>query len=86
MSGTWEVHGWAFIETGGVAPVNFELFDGFDTGGQSIIPFSLGAGQSVRDWLGRDGIFLYGGLFVNVTVGSVRGTIWMRYRERSEGY
>lgn len=71
------LYGWAFQETTGAAPATFELFDGTGSGGQSILPATLTVNQSFRDIWGKPGIEIRTGLFMNVTAGSVRGSVYV---------
>jgi hypothetical protein len=70
--------GWALLETTGVASATAEIWDGQDATGQLLVPISLTAGQSTRDWLAGDGVLSQSGLFLNVVSGTVRGVVWVR--------
>jgi hypothetical protein len=70
--------GWALLETGGVAGATVEVWDGQDATGQLLVPITLLAGQSTRDWLAGDGVLSQSGLFLNVVSGTVRGVVWVR--------
>lgn len=70
--------GWSLKETTGAATAAFELYDGNDVTGQSLAPVTLQANESIRDWFGATGIICERGLFINVTSGSVRGTLFMK--------
>lgn len=70
------LYGWSFLETTGAAPATLDLIDGGNASGASLSPFSLTAGQSTRDWLGKPGLLVQSGLSINVSSGTVRGTIW----------
>lgn len=69
--------GFALRETSGVASATVVLRDGFDAGGDPILPITLAPGESVRDWFGPAGVNLSIGLYVTVT-GAVDGSIWLR--------
>ena len=60
--------------TGG-AGSRFELWDGNDTGGEYIGPFTLTAGQSFDNTYPPVGLVFRNGLFLNVTSGSVAGSV-----------
>jgi len=60
-------------ETTGGAGARFELWDGTDTGGEYIGPYTLSARQSFDNTYCRPLVFR-NGLFVNVTAGSIGGS------------
>lgn len=70
--------GWALKENTGAASAAFELYDGNDTTGQSLTPVNLVANESIRDWFGATGVLCERGLFINVTSGTVRGTLFVK--------
>lgn len=69
--------GWALTESTGAAAAACELYDGNDATGQSLAPIQLGTNESIRDWFGAHGILAERGLYLNVTAGSVRGTLFV---------
>lgn len=71
------LYGWAFLETSGNAAAQLEVFDGTTVNSQSIAPIALLAGQSSRDIWGKPGIEIRTGLFVNISAGSVRGSLYV---------
>jgi hypothetical protein len=60
-------------ETTGSATARFELWDGRNTGGEYLGPWTLSAGQSFDNAYPPHGIVFRSGLFLNVTSGSVAG-------------
>ena len=70
------LHGWAWRETTDAARTEFELRDG--SGGPLIVPVTLSAGQSTRDWLSGTGILVRTGLYLRVLSGSVSASLWFR--------
>lgn len=76
-TGPVRLMGWALKESTGAAAAAFELYDGTDTTAQSLAPVTLVANESIRDWFGTHGIICERGLFINVTAGSVRGTLFV---------
>lgn len=71
------LYGWSLVETTGAAIAACDLIDGGAAAGTEITPITLSAGQSTRDWLGRPGLLVQSGLFLNVTAGTVRGAVWI---------
>lgn len=71
------LYGWGFEETTGTTPALCSLIDGTNAGGQTIVPISLLANESTRDFFGKPGLRVRNGVFLNVISGSVRATIWM---------
>lgn len=69
--------GWGLKETTGAAQAACDVYDGSDATGQLGVPFTLLSNESVRDWLGPNGILFERGVFVNVTAGSVSGSMWI---------
>ena len=61
---------YAFRETSGVNPAIFDFYDGSGAGGQLLLPFSLAAGQSARDFVGSHLVPYYVGLYINVISGT----------------
>ena len=63
-------------ETAGAAAA-FDVLDGTTSGGNVIVPYTLAANQSVREWFAPWGIDFTNGLFVNITAGTVRGALYV---------
>ena len=80
LGGPCLVMGWGFLETTGAAGAVLEIYDGQDTTGELVVPISLLASESVRDWNAGDGIYCSRGVFVRVVSGTVRGAVWVRLR------
>lgn len=78
FSGLCAFVGFALLETTGAAAADIEIFDGADAGGTSLAPISLSSGQSIRDFFGLDGPICSQGIAVKVSVGSVRGSIYIK--------
>lgn len=66
---------WAVKESTGTATAALTLFDGSGTGGVALVPLGLAAGESVRESFGPAGVPLAGGVFLDVTAGSVSGCL-----------
>jgi hypothetical protein len=62
-------------ETTGSAGARFELWDGTSTGGEYIGPWTLSSGQSIDNAYPPKGLVFRNGLFLNVTAGSVAGSV-----------
>lgn len=78
FSGACILAGIAFRETAGAA-AQFELFDGTSSGGVEALPVFLAANGIYQLQMGRDGPLFRSGIFLNVTAGSVRGCLWVKY-------
>jgi hypothetical protein len=62
-------------ETTGTANARFELWDGVSTDGSYMGPWRLGAGQSFDNVYPEHGLRFVGGIFLNVTSGSIAGAL-----------
>jgi hypothetical protein len=62
-------------ETTGTAAARYELWDGTDTGGEYIGPWTILSGQSFDNNYSLYGIPFRHGLFLNVTTGSIGGSM-----------
>lgn len=69
--------GFAAIETTGAASATFDIIDGGDANGPSLLPVSLQPGQSTRDTFSSWGVWIQRGLTVKVSAGSVRGILYV---------
>ena len=76
ITGTLVLFGWTWIETTGSAAAGVELYDGSSTGGALIVPVALNQGESTRDLWGHPGLHVQTGLFLHVTSGSIKGSLW----------
>lgn len=72
------VAGYALRETTGTDTATVILRDGPDAAGDELVPITLAAGESVRDWFGERGPSFVDGVFVDVTSGSVAGALFLR--------
>lgn len=70
------LRGWSFREDNGGAPAAVDIYDGTSTTGTLIATITLTAGESTRDPVPDSGIACPAGIFVNVTAGTIRGSIW----------
>lgn len=68
---TW--HAWR--ETTGTSPAVIRLWDGTGTGGKLLVPVSLLAGQSTRDYTGEHAMPYQTGLYLEVVSGTVEGQV-----------
>jgi hypothetical protein len=68
---TW----WSFRETSGANPCSFRLWDGSNNAGRLLLPFSLTAGESDRDYSGPFGLVYETGLFLEVLTGAFEGVV-----------
>ena len=71
--------GWSLRETTGAAVAAVRLFSGTTAGGQLVASIALASGGSSDHATSDDGVFVTGGLFLDVVAGSVEGAIYARY-------
>lgn len=69
--------GFALRETTGAAAAVVELRES-DAAGPLLVPITLTAGASVREWFAPGGVNFSNGLFVVVVSGSVDGSVFLR--------
>lgn len=62
-------------ETTGSATASWELFDNSSSATQHIMPVTLSAGQSTRDFIGLHCLPFLSGLYYNLVSGSIHGVI-----------
>ncbi len=73
--GAGRIKWWSFRETTGTAPAVFDLYDGTSAAVNPLLTFSLGPGESTRDFVGSHLIPYYVGLWLAVTSGTVLGAM-----------
>lgn len=73
--GAGKVTWWGFRELSGTGGAAFRLWDGSNTTGRMIAPFSLNPSESVREWPGAHSLPYVTGLYLEVISGSFEGTI-----------
>jgi len=71
--------GYSLYETTGSATAQVNIYNGGDTGGQLVLPISLGKSQSAEDWFGPQGLIMDVGIFVNVASGTVNGSLFVHF-------
>lgn len=69
--------GWAVRETAGVTNARLALRDGTTASGRRIVPISLLANESTRDWLSEEGIAFEQGVFFELVAGTIEGSVWV---------
>lgn len=69
--------GFALRETTGAASATVELREQ-DPAGALLVPITLTAGSSVREWFAPGGVNFSNGLYVVVVSGSVDGSVFLR--------
>jgi hypothetical protein len=77
ISGRVLLKGWAVRETTGAAVAAFTIRDGLGATGLMVAPVNLAANESSREWFGEAGLVLEGGVFIDVTAGSIEGAVWV---------
>lgn len=74
-NGRWLIRGWAFRERSGVLGATIDITDATKVGGGGpIIPITLAASESTRDFPPGDGIIVRAGVFLEIT-GNVVGSV-----------
>lgn len=73
-------------ETTGTTPATYRLFDGSGTGGELLLPVSLTAGQSTRDFVRRCVLPFRQGLFFQIVSGAVEGSVSVLVDHRCHDY
>ena len=74
--GAGRLRWWSFRETTGTTPAVFDLYDGTGPGAaQVIMCFSLGPGESTRDFMGHHLVMYEVGLWLQVTSGTAIGAL-----------
>jgi hypothetical protein len=66
---------WAWRETSGTAGAVLRLWDGSGPNGGLLVPISLNAGESTRDFPGWHSLPYRTGLFLELVVGSIEGQV-----------
>jgi hypothetical protein len=78
-----KVMGWAIRNPSSTALAEVDFFDGTDASGTVVIPVTLDWNESSRETWCPNGIRFKNGLFINVTAGEVRGSVfWLPLRGR----
>ena len=62
-------------ETTGTGSAVYRLYDGSNTGGKVVLPVSLTASESTRDFFGRCVIPFHQGLFYELVSGTIEGDV-----------
>lgn len=75
--GAYFLIGWAVEETTAAAKARFVIRDGNNVNAPYRVGVKLAADESNRDNVAMHGIVLQSGLFVDVTTGSVQGTMFV---------
>lgn len=71
------LRGWSFQETTGLAVASLVIYDGPTTAGQIVAAIDLLASESTRDYPSGDGILLRTSAVIDVTAGSIQGSLWI---------
>ena len=62
-------------ETTGAATAKYTLYDGTGVSGTLLVPVTLAANESSRDYFGKHGIPFLTGVYIEVVSGSVQGAL-----------
>ena len=73
--GAGRIKWWSFRETTGTTSAVFDLYDGTSAAVNPLLTFSLGPGESTRDFVGSHLIPYHVGLWLAVTSGTVLGAM-----------
>lgn len=71
------VMGWSFVESTGAATARVNLYNGHDATGTLVVPISLLAAESTRDYLSPAGVYFDSGVWLEVVTGSITGSVWV---------
>jgi hypothetical protein len=77
INGRVLVLGMAVGELTGAAAAKVRFRDGTTVNGGRILPVTLGANETVRDWFGDFGFLYQQGVFFELVSGSVEGCIYV---------
>lgn len=72
------LYGWALKNPSGASTAAADIYDNTDGTGTAIIPLTFATSESIGDWFGPGGILLKNGVYVNVTSGEVKGSLFYR--------
>lgn len=82
LGGQCALMGYSVVEVTGAAAATFDIIDGMGAVGPSLIPITLSAGQSRLDTWSSWGLAANSGLFVAVSAGAIRGTLYVVLPDR----
>lgn len=74
----------SFKETTGAAAASYTFYDGPNAAAKVVLPVTLAAGGSARDYAGRWGIPFNVGLFFHLDSGSVEGNLVVEFTDAGE--
>ena len=77
ITGYVVLYGYSVKESTGTASAEVDLLNGASSAGDLAIPITLSAGQSTEDWFGPQGLHMPGGVYQNVTSGSIAGSLFV---------
>lgn len=76
MGGQGVLRGFGIMNTSATNPATVYILGGIDANAPLLVPVTLAANESVRDFFGESGIRTDRGLYVNVISGTVYGSIY----------
>lgn len=76
----------SFKETTGAASASYTFYDGNAPGKRIVLPVSLVASESTRDYMGRHGIPFEQGLYFSIDAGTVEGNIVIELDDNPGAY
>ena len=68
--------GWSFKNASSSATATLTIYDATGAGGAGEFPVQLAADESSREWFGPMGVLFQSGIFVDVTAGQVKGSVF----------
>ena len=71
------LRGWSFVNTDDSNPAALTLYDGSSTDGPIVTAITLNPNESTRDYPAGAGIGIRTALYIDVTLGSVTGAVWI---------
>jgi hypothetical protein len=69
--------GFSITEATGAGAATVLVYRGAGVGGLLVAQINLDGGQSARDWWGPQGLSMDSGLFAQVSLGAVTGSLWI---------
>lgn len=76
LTGLYVLRGWSFGESTGSAVATLDLHDGIDATTPLVASVAVAQSGATTFQIAGNGILLRTGLFLDMTAGSVKGSIW----------
>lgn len=85
LTGLYVLRGWSVFETTGAAAASAILRDGAGTTSPIVAAVNLAQGTSATNTTGTGGLLIRTGLFLDMTAGSLSGSVWYNALTLIEG-